>query len=79
MLVTTWRPIMLAALIIAQKVWDDRSLHNADFSVLCPMFSLREINHLEKTFLELINYEVCGSTAHGALPTPCTFHREAHC
>jgi hypothetical protein len=47
-LVTTWRPILLAALIIAQKVWDDRSLHNADFSVFCPMFTLKEINHLEK-------------------------------
>lgn len=75
-LVTTWRPILLAALITAQKVWDDRSLHNADFSVpapaarhayplsddgqvtlltgrprlqvFCPMFTLKEINHLEK-------------------------------
>jgi len=58
MLVTSWRPILLSALILAQKVWDDRSLHNLDFSVFCPMFTLREINFLEKKFLELIDYDV---------------------
>ena len=57
-LVTSWRPILLAALVLAQKVWDDRSLHNIDFSVFCPMFTLKEINHLEKKFLELIDYDV---------------------
>lgn len=56
--VTSWRPIFLAALIVSQKVWDDRSLHNIDFSVFCPMFTLKEINHLEKKFLELISYDV---------------------
>ena len=57
MLVTSWRPILLSALILAQKV-DDRSLHNIDFSVFCPMFTLKEINFLEKKFLELIDYDV---------------------
>jgi len=57
-LVTSWRPILLASLILAQKVWDDRSLHNVDFSVFCPMFTLKEINFLEKKFLELIDYDV---------------------
>ena len=48
LLVTTWRPVFLAALILAQKVWDDKALINGDFSLFCPMFSLKEINHLEK-------------------------------
>lgn len=39
-------------------MWDDRSLHNVDFSMFCPMFTLKEINHLEKKFLELIEYDV---------------------
>ena len=52
MLVTSWRPILLSSLILAQKVWDDRSLHNIDFSVFCPMFTLREINFLEKKVRE---------------------------
>jgi len=57
-LVTSWRPIFLSALILAQKVWDDRSLHNVDFSIFCPMFTLKEINFLETKFLELIDYDV---------------------
>ena len=40
-LCTSWRPILLAGLILAQKVWDDRSLHNVDFSFFCPMFTLQ--------------------------------------
>jgi hypothetical protein len=40
------------------QVWDDRSLHNADFSLFCPMFTLAEINHLERKFLELIDHDV---------------------
>jgi hypothetical protein len=48
MLVTSWRPILLSALILSQKVWDDRSLHNVDFSIFCPMFTLKEINFLEQ-------------------------------
>ena len=58
LLVTTWRPILLSSLILAQKVWDDRSLHNVDFSIFCPMFTLKEINFLEKKFLELIDFDV---------------------
>jgi len=62
-LVTSWRPLLLAALILAQKVWDDRSLHNVDFSTFCPMFTLKEINHLEMKFLELIDYDVSISSS----------------
>ena len=62
-LCTSWRPILLAGLILAQKVWDDRSLHNVDFSFFCPMFTLKEINHLEKKFLELIDYDVSVSSS----------------
>ena len=54
-LITSWRPIVLASLILAQKVWDDKSLFNIEFSIFCPMLTLKEINHLEKKFLELID------------------------
>ena len=67
-LCTSWRPILLAGLILAQKVWDDRSLHNVDFSFFCPMFTLKEINHLEKKFLELIDYDVSVSSSLCAAP-----------
>ncbi|KAG8461488.1 hypothetical protein KFE25_001092 [Diacronema lutheri] len=60
---STWRPIVLAAIIVAQKVFDDNCLTNADFSAFCPMFSLREINHLENRFLELLQYNVSVSAS----------------
>lgn len=55
---TNWRPIILSSLLIAQKVWDDRYLSNADFAYIYPFFTTDEINALEKRFLELINYSV---------------------
>lgn len=58
LLMSNWQPILLASMVIAQKVWDDQSLLNIDFSVICKAYTLQEINHLEKKFLELIEYNV---------------------
>ena len=69
MLVTSWRPILLSALILAQKVWDDRSLHNVDFSVFCPMFTLKEINVRKPT--------PTGSRMHAPTPAPRRPRRRA--
>lgn len=53
-----WQPILLAAMVVAQKVWDDKSLLNVDFSLICSAYSLRDINQLEKHFLEMLQYNV---------------------
>jgi hypothetical protein len=29
-----WRPLLLSALLLAQKVWDDKCLANVDFPVI---------------------------------------------
>lgn len=55
---TNWRPLVLCSLLVAQKVWDDRYLSNADFAFIYPFFVTEEINKLEKKFLELIQYNV---------------------
>lgn len=55
---TNWRPLVLVSLLVAQKVWDDRYLSNADFAFIYPFFVTDEINKLEKKFLELIQYNV---------------------
>ncbi len=39
-------------------MWDDKSLLNVDFSLICSAYSLKDINNLEKRFLELIQYNV---------------------
>lgn len=42
----------------AWQVWDDKSLLNVDFSLICSNYSLKDINDLEKGFLEMIKYNV---------------------
>lgn len=55
---TNWRPLVLCSLLVAQKVWDDRYLSNADFAFIYPFFMTEQLNRLEKKFLELIQYNV---------------------
>jgi hypothetical protein len=55
---TNWRPLVLCSLLVAQKVWDDRYLSNADFAFIYPFFTTEEVNKLEQKFLELIQYNV---------------------
>lgn len=51
------------ALLVAQKVWDDRYLSNADFAYIYPFFTTDEINKLEQKFLELLQYNVIVKSA----------------
>jgi len=53
-----WRPILLASILMASKMWDDLSSWNIEFSELFPIFTLKEINQLEKLFLQEINYNL---------------------
>lgn len=59
----TWRPLLLTALLLASKTFDDLSMVNTDFEVFTP-YSLRQINRWERKFLEGISYRlrVSGST-----------------
>ena len=58
LLPTNWRPLILCAIMVAQKVWDDKYLSNADFAFIYPFFEMDEINQLEEKFLELLKYNV---------------------
>lgn len=53
-----WRPILFICMIMASKVWDDLSMWNADFSQVCPSFTLRRINDLELAVLDIFQYVV---------------------
>ncbi|KAL8427447.1 hypothetical protein Efla_003894 [Eimeria flavescens] len=53
-----WRPILFTALLIAQKVWDDKLLSNATFAAIYPFFTAEEMNRLEAVFLNLLQFEV---------------------
>lgn len=56
LLPTTWRPLVIISLMIAQKMWDDKYLSNADFHYIYPFFDSQQFNMLEIKFLDLIEY-----------------------
>lgn len=56
MLPTTWRPLILVSLMVAQKMWDDKYLNNSDFITIYPFFDNKQLNVLEMKFLEMIQY-----------------------
>jgi hypothetical protein len=55
---TNWRPIIFVALMVSQKIWDDKYLSNGDFSYIYPFFEKNQLNTLEMKFLEMIQYNV---------------------
>ncbi|TFJ85270.1 hypothetical protein NSK_003693 [Nannochloropsis salina CCMP1776] len=51
-----WRAVVLVALLLAQKVWDDRCIALSSFSPHLPDFPLERIRLVERKFLELLQY-----------------------
>ena len=58
LLASTWQPIVLISIIVAQKVWEDRAHLNVDFTQLCPNLTIQQLNSIERNFLRLIDYNV---------------------
>jgi hypothetical protein len=52
-----WSPIVMTALLAASKMWDDNSSFNAEFAAIIPIFSLKDVNRLERTFLTALDFE----------------------
>lgn len=53
-----WKRLVFTAMIMASKIWDDDSFENNHFAQVFTHLTVGEINLLERTFLELINYKV---------------------
>jgi hypothetical protein len=53
-----WRRIVLITLIEASKVWDDDSLENVHFPKVMSDISIKEVNGLERIFVEFIDYQL---------------------
>ena len=58
LMTSTWKPIVLCALLLASKVWQDLSSWNVEFSQVYPRFRLSSINHLEHTYLSQIKWDL---------------------
>ncbi len=59
----SWRPVVFSSLLLASKVWHDISYWNSDFSSICPMFHIRNINRMERTYLQLLQYDTIISSS----------------
>jgi len=53
-----WKGIVLTTLCLGSKIWDDDSLENEHFPKVLPEFPLRLISRLEKSFLELVEFDM---------------------
>lgn len=53
-----WKGLVLTTLCIGSKVWDDDSLENEHFPKVLPEFPMRLISKLEKSFLELVQFDL---------------------
>eukprot|EP00047_Mylnosiga_fluctuans_P010997 m.19151 g.19151 ORF g.19151 m.19151 type:complete len:293 (-) comp3407_c0_seq1:294-1172(-) len=71
---TTWRRIVLGAIVLAAKVWDDLAVWNADFCQLFPCVALEDLNDLELTYLEMMAFNM---NVEASLYTQCCFELHA--
>ncbi|XP_004870757.1 cyclin-Y-like protein 1 [Heterocephalus glaber] len=53
-----WRRILLGAILLAAKVWQDKAVWNIDFCKVLGDVSLKDINELERHYLILLKYNV---------------------
>jgi hypothetical protein len=58
LMTNTWRPVVLCALLLASKVWQDLSSWNVEFEQVYPRFKLEAINQLEHQFLSSIKWDL---------------------
>ena len=53
-----WRKIIFTALVMASKIWDDESFENENFAKTFDQFSTKQINEMERIFLNFIEYSL---------------------
>jgi hypothetical protein len=53
-----WRRVVLGALILASKVWEEQAVWNADFLELFPAITVNDLNLLERHYLHLLQFNV---------------------
>ncbi|CAM9280364.1 unnamed protein product [Pylaiella littoralis] len=53
-----WKSLIMSALVLSSKVWDDHSMWNRDFSEVSPSFSLGRLNQLEVAVLGVLRFNV---------------------
>ncbi|CAK0871391.1 unnamed protein product, partial [Prorocentrum cordatum] len=51
-----WRPLFLVALLLADKMWEDKSVKNSSMTMLFPVLTCSELNDLEMMFVKWLGF-----------------------
>jgi len=54
----TWRRILLGAILLSEKVWEDQTVWNVDYTKSFPEIEVDDLRNLEREFLIKIQFQL---------------------